>query len=394
VRLYLEATDNAANSTLNPAGAPATTDAFSILPSADILVIDYSTSGATVDDYRVALEANGHQADYWDQPSQGALTATQMQLYDMIILDSRGGISSSDQTSLGAFLDSGTTGAKKRIFLLGRDLGFSSSTRGWISEYMRADYVQDNPNYFEITGEAADPIGMGDSFVIVGSFPDEVQRSAANPGGVVVYRYTGTGSASTSHAQMADEYDKASKEWDGVVPHAPVSLDAAAGMRYNGATYRSMYMTFNLEYIQEASRRAGIVDRVIKWTAAPEIVHDPLPDSEDTTSPYAVVALVYSDNLDPSRVRLTYDAGAGPVVVTMTATPIPNQYAASVPAQPFGTTVNYYLSAANLDGATSYHPDTAPAEQHVFHTGRGLPPGVAALHPSGRVLRPCAHSRP
>ena len=101
------------------------------------------------------------------------------------------------------------------------------------------------------------------------------------------------------------------KEWDGVMPHAPISLDAAAGINYNGSTYRSMYLTFNLEYIQEAARRAAIVDRVIKWTAAPDIVHAPLSDTENTSSPYAVTARVYSSNLDPSRVQLTYDVGRG-----------------------------------------------------------------------------------
>ncbi|HEX5130954.1 MAG TPA: S8 family serine peptidase [Candidatus Krumholzibacteria bacterium] len=382
VNLYLQATDNAGNATASPATAPGDTYAFAILPSADILAIVYSTGGATVDDYRAALEANGHAADYWNQPTQGALTAAQLQLYKMVIIDSRSGISASDQTNLSTFLNSGSAANKKRIFLLGRDLGFSSTTRGWISQFMRADYVQDNPSFFEITGEPGDPIGMGETFVIAGSYPDEVQRSTAYPGGVVVYRYTGPGSASASYGEIRDEYEKESKEWDGVMPDAPKSLDAAAGIRYNGATYRSMYLTFNLDYIQEASRRAAILDRVVKWTAAPDIVHAPLSDTEDTSSPYVVTAQVYSSNLDPSRVRLTYDLGAGATTVTMLPTANPNEYAASIPAQPFGTTVQYYLSAANLDGSTSYHPDGAPAEQHVFHViSDNIPPEIAHTPP-------------
>ncbi len=384
VNLYLRATDVAGNATVDPDGAPAMTHAFAILPSADILVIDYSSGGATVDDYRAALEANGHAADYWYQPSQGALTAAQMQLYKMIIMDDRSGISTTDQASLAAFLNSGTQGSKKRIFLLGRDLGYSSTTRGWISQYMRADYVQDNPNYWEITGVAGDPIGQGETFVISGSYPDEVQRSVANPGGVIVYQYTGTGTAATaSYAEIQDEYAKEMKEWDGVVADAPISLDAAAGIRYNGPTYRSMYLTFNLEYIQSAGLRADILDRVIRWTASPDIDHTPLSDTENTSAPYVVSAFVYSDNLDPSRVRLTYNLGAGPdVVVTMTPTGNPHQYAASIPAQPFGTTVSYYLSAANTDGATSYHPAGAPGDKHVFNViSDNIPPEIAHTPP-------------
>jgi bacillopeptidase F (M6 metalloprotease family) len=378
LNLYLRATDNAGNATVDPAGAPGAAYAFSILPSAETLVIVYSTGGATTQDYRTALEAHGHAADYWDQPSQGALTAAQMQLYKMIILDARSGIDTSDQASLTAFLGSGSAGNKKRIFVLGRDLGYSSTTRPWISEFMRADYVQDNPNYFEITGEPGDPIGMGEVFTIVGSYPDEMQRSSSYPGGEIVYRYTGVGGATDNIAEIRDEYLKAEKDWDGVMPHAPISLDAAAGMRYNGATYRSVLLCFNLEYITEAGRRADIVDRVIRWTSAPDIVHTPLADTENTSTPYVVSALVYSDALDPSRVKLTYDFGGAPTEVTMTPTGNPNEFSYGIPPQPFGTTVSYYLSAANTDGATSYHPDGAPAEKHSFNVlSDNVPPVIA-----------------
>ena len=60
-----------------------------------------------------------------------------------------------------------------------------------LAEYMRADYVQDDPDWRELTGEPDDPIGIGETFVISGSYTDEVQRSEAYPGGVIVYRYTG-----------------------------------------------------------------------------------------------------------------------------------------------------------------------------------------------------------
>lgn len=388
--LYLRATDNTGNATVEPAGAPASTHAFSILPSAETLVVVYSTGGATTDDYRAALEANGHTADYWDKPSQGTLTAAQMQLYKLIILDARSGIDAADQTSLSAFLNSGTQANKKRISLLGRDLGFNSATRGWISQYMRADYVQDNPNYFQITGDAGDPIGMGETFNIVGSFPDEFQRSSEFPGGVIVYRYTGAGGATSTYAEVRDEYTKLEKEWDGVMPHAPISLDAAAGIRYTGPTYRSVLFAFNLEYIADVSRRATIMHRVINWTGAPEIVHTPLSDTENTSSPYVVSALIYSDDLDPSRLKLVYDTGGAPVEVTLTAGG-PNQYSASIPAQQFGTTVSYYITAANNNGATSHDPEGAPTDKHVFHViSDNVPPEIAhtALPPSSNLNGP------
>jgi hypothetical protein len=383
LKWYLHASDNAGNESTNPATAPADAYAFSILPSADILVIVGSTSGITVEDFRAALEANGHQADYWYQPTQGGLSAAELQLYKMVILDERGSLTSTEQSNLAAFLNSGSLEAKKRFFILGRDLSFFSSTRPWMTQYMRSDYVKDDPAYREITGEAGDPIGIGETFDISGSYPDEVQRSTSSPGGEIVYRFTGPGGASLSRYEVKETYEKDGKEWDGVMPHAPGSLDAAAGIRYAGNAYRSVYFTFNLDYVSEPARRAGIVDRVIRWTSAPDIAHTPLADTEDTLNAYSVVAQVYSAELDPTRVRMTYDVGAGPVVQTMTATANPDEYAASIPAQSFGTTVNYYVSAANLDGTTTYHPAGAPTNQHTFQVISDSEPPVIVHTPPG-----------
>jgi len=372
IGLYVKAADNNANETFSPEYE------FAILPSADILVMVSSSSvGVTLDDFRNALEANGHEADYWNLASQGSEVLTYLDLYETVVLDERGSMLTSEQTAYASFLSGGGTGGKKGFFVLGRDLGYYSSTRPFISEWFRADYVQDNPGYRELTGEPGDPIGQGEVFVISGSYPDETQRSTTNPGGEIVYRFTGEGTLALSRDELAETYDKDGKEWDGVMPHAPKSLDAAAGIRYNGDSYRSVYFTFNFDYIQELSRRATIIDRVVRWMDAPEIVHVPLSDTEDTLSAYVATAEIHSDDLDASRVNLHYDVGDGWVALVMTTTGNPDEYTASIPAQLYGTTVNYYLSAANNDGNTAYDPAAAPADWHSFEvTADNTPPEI------------------
>lgn len=360
VELYITASDNASNETMSPH------DNFAVLPSADILVMVSATTGASLADFQAALEANGHQADYWNMSSQGTDILGYLHLYDTIILDERSSVSSTEQAAYSTFLGSGAPGAKKGFFIMGRDLGFYSSTRPFISEWFRADYVQDNPGYYELTGEPGDPIGQGETFVISGSYPDETQRSTAYPGGEIVYRFTGEGTLAQSRDELADTYLKDDKQWDGVMPNAPKSLDAAAGIRYSSDSYRSVYFTFNFDYIQEPSRRADIADRVIRWMNVPEIVHSALGDTEDTLSAYVVTAEVYSDDLDPARVKLHYDVGGGWTDMVMTATGNPDEFSASIPAQSWGTTVKYYLSAANTDGNTGYDPASAPATWHSF----------------------------
>ncbi|MFO7914387.1 MAG: S8 family serine peptidase [Candidatus Krumholzibacteriales bacterium] len=382
VKFYIKAVDTSSeeNVSFDPAGAPDDTHEFAILPSADVLVMIGTNYGTPLEMFREALQANGHQADYWNHYDQGWLTPEQLGLYKVIVLDETGSLTTTEQNDLAAFLESGTSEAKKKLFLLGRDLGFYSSTRPWIEQYMRAAYVQDNPGYRELTGAPGEPIGANETFVISGSYPDETQRSEAYPGGVLVYQYTGEGTY-LDREEIAGTYQKAGKEWDGVMPHDPQSIDAAAGIKYNGDKYRSVYFTFNFNYIQEPWRRAGIIDRTLKWFAAPEILHEPLHDTEDTLSTYTVAANVYSEYLDPNRINLIYDAGAGPVSLQMNPTANPDEYSADIPPQSYGTTVHYYISATNTDGNTSFHPSGAPDVQHSFEVTADITPPEIVHYP-------------
>ncbi|KPK67856.1 hypothetical protein AMJ82_09675 [candidate division TA06 bacterium SM23_40] len=387
VKLYLRATDTSsgANEAFDPAGAPEDTYEFAILPSAPILVMQATSTASSLEMFREALEAYGHEADYWYNPTQGWLSLDQLELYKIIILDETGSLLTTEQSDLGAYLDGGSMGAKRHLFIMGRDLGYYSSTRPWIEEYMRAAYVQDNPGWRELTGYPGESIGAGETFVISGSYPDEVQRSTTYPGGQLVYQYTGEGTASFTREEIAGEYEKDEKEWDGIMPYAPKSLDAGAAIKYNGETYRSVYFAFNFYYIQEPDRRAGIMDRALAWLSAPDILHEPLHDTEDIENPYPVVAEVYSETLDPSRVNMVYDVGMGPVSVQMLPTGNPNEYAANIPPQSHGTTVSYYISATNYDGTTGFHPDGAPDVQHTFEVTTDITPPEIVHMPLGNT---------
>jgi subtilisin family serine protease len=387
IKFYVKATDTSAeaNETVDPAGAPAALYAFGIMPSAPILVVvSGSTTGTSVAMFQEALSAEGHEADYWNRTTQGWIATDKLLLYKYVFVDEPSGLTAAQMTALTTYLNAGTLGAKKRLVLMGRDLGFSSTTRPWLEQYLRANYVQDNPAYYQISGYPGDPIGAGETFVIAGSYPDEWQRSTAYPGGEIVYQYTGTGTA-TDRVALQGEYEKEGKEWDGIVPNAPKSLDAAAAIKYNAEKYRSVAFAFNLYYIQQPARRAAVMDRTIAWLSAPDILHAPLHDTEDVDNPYPVVAQVYSETLDPARVRLVYDVGSGPVEIGMIPTGAPDEYRAYIPAQPNGTTVQYYLYASNLDGTTAYHPSGAPAQKHLFRVTTDITPPEIVHAPLGNV---------
>ena len=377
IKFYIGAVDDSANEGVDPAGAPAAAHEFSILPSAPILVMQGTSSSTPLETFRAALEVYGYEADYWYRYTQGWLGLAELELYQTIILDESYSLTTAQMNDLADWLEGGTLAAKRRLFILGDDLAYSTTTRPWVEEYLRAAYVQGSPGWFELTGYPGEFIGADETFVIGGTSPDEVQRSATFPGGEIVYQYTGPGGASFTREELAEINEKEGKEWDGVMPHDPSSTDAAAGIKYNGDAYRSVYFAFHFMDIQEAGRRADIMDRALRWLAMPDILHMPMPDTEDTLSAYTVIASVYSETLDPSRVNLTYDVGMGDVAVQMLPTANPDEYAADIPPQKWGTTVSYYISAANMDGNTSYHPSGAPTQRHSFEvTADNQPPEI------------------
>jgi Zn-dependent metalloprotease len=110
----------------------------------------------------------------------------------------------------------------------------------------------------------------------------------------------------------------------------------------------------------------------------PTISHTPLGDTEDVIGPYVVTANITSvQPLNPASLLLYWGTGAGfPNSVLLTATGNPNEYSASLPGQPGGTDVRYYLTASDTQGGTATHPAGAPGNYHQFHVGPDVTPPV------------------
>ncbi|HVP58329.1 MAG TPA: FlgD immunoglobulin-like domain containing protein [bacterium] len=102
-----------------------------------------------------------------------------------------------------------------------------------------------------------------------------------------------------------------------------------------------------------------------------DIAHSAIHDSEDSLAAYPVVATITSNmTLDPDSLVLRYSAGGGFTTATMLPTGNPNQYSATIPSQPYGTTVSYYIYA-RAEGRTDYatSPAGAPGVLHIFSIG-------------------------
>ena len=129
----------------------------------------------------------------------------------------------------------------------------------------------------------------------------------------------------------------------------------------------------------------GIVDA---WAAAtywgPVFDHTPLADSESSAGPYTVGAFVSARHgLDDLSLQVVWRTGGGPWQMT----PLvptgggPISYVASMPGQPAGSTVDYYLTGTDLAGVTVTDPVRAPQRLHTFKVGPDTTPPVLAHVP-------------
>jgi hypothetical protein len=268
IKLYVQATDNESNTTTDPAGAPATTYEFGIMPSGDYLVLLGGASHTSPVTFQAAFSAIGRTADIWDWDDLGVPTVAMLRAYQAVIIDESFYFDTAQKDTLSAFLSS-AGGSLNKVFMLGRDLSYGSSAQAWMEQYTGSAYVQDDPDWRQLTSTPGDPIGADETFTILGSYPDELRLSTTYTGGQIVYTYSGSGTSLDRFTTEQDArafYEKEGKPWDPKFwPMQPIGPDNAAAIRYVGTTHASVYFAFNLNYIQEPARQAAILDRALDW---------------------------------------------------------------------------------------------------------------------------------
>lgn len=117
------------------------------------------------------------------------------------------------------------------------------------------------------------------------------------------------------------------------------------------------------------------------------IDHAPMLDSEDDLNPYPVDCSINSaTNVTEYDLHWNLDGGAtfNDVVMTPVGGGVyTTDYTAEIPAQPYGTTVYYYLSTANTGGRAVTDPSDAPTGLHSFFVGVDSIPPVIDHQPLG-----------
>lgn len=121
-------------------------------------------------------------------------------------------------------------------------------------------------------------------------------------------------------------------------------------------------------------------DPSIRYPIAPIISHTPLANTDITTQPYPVVADVTSNApLGAGQPVLMWNTDGGQIFSSMPMGHVSGTtYSAAIPAQPYGTTVYYYIQASDVAGVTSYYPSNAPQSLLSFSVAEDTsPPAIA-----------------
>ncbi len=104
----------------------------------------------------------------------------------------------------------------------------------------------------------------------------------------------------------------------------------------------------------------------------PNLVHDPLGDTESIGVPYPVSAVITDRvSLDSATLYFRIDGGSWQDVA-MNATGAADTYSADIPGQSAGAVVDYYLSAASSNGVQTQLPSFAPDDFFTFRVGPDL----------------------
>ncbi|MCK4894376.1 MAG: S8 family serine peptidase, partial [Calditrichia bacterium] len=210
----------------------------------EILVVnDDETSGpANINYYTQALDSIQKNYDIWDVQQQGAPGLNES-LYPVIIWYTgeaeQNVLTTGEQQFLENYLDNGG-----RLFLTGQNIGYDlvEQQNGitFYENYLHANYVLNNSNDYSLDGLPNDPIGSGETFIILGSggannqsSPDVIQA--------------------ISPAQPAILYD--------------INNQADQAALHFSGNYKLVYFAFGWEGINDngPAKRKNVMSRVINW---------------------------------------------------------------------------------------------------------------------------------
>ncbi len=240
-----------------------------------LLVIDDLNEPGLDTFYTEALANNGFAYDLWYTFYRGSVPNSVIMNYVPCIViwavPERGMLNDPEDASaretLMNYLDQGG-----KLFVTGQDVGFYVHDHPFYTDYLHAQFVQDNVDMFAIRGIAGDEIGDGLAFTIEGTgsgagnqqWPSEI--NPISPAQRVFEYYTPGGSAAVRRTPAGHESHLRGKAPapSGVEPQE-IMGSGTAGIRVDTGTYKVVYFAFGFEGIDDEADRNAVMRAVVGW---------------------------------------------------------------------------------------------------------------------------------
>ncbi|UCF64148.1 MAG: S8 family peptidase, partial [bacterium] len=242
-----------------------------------LLVNDDETNGSSkIAYYTQALDSLQHPYDVWDIQQQGVPGSGESN-YKIVIWYTgeaeQNVLTSAEQQFLQNHLDN-----QGGLFLTGQNIAYDlvEQQNGipFFQNYLHASYINNNSNDFALDGIPSDPIGAGETLILLGSggannqsSPDIIQAiSPAQPG--ILY-------------DIGNQTDQAAL--------------------YLASTYKLVYFAFGWEGINDngQAKRVNVMNRVINWLS------DPSTQILDSNSEISKVISLYQNYPNPFNPETT-----------------------------------------------------------------------------------------
>lgn len=165
-----------------------------------------------------------------------------------------------------------------------------------------------------------------------------------------------------------------------IVPIYGFSQDTTALRIYREAMPGYRIVGINCNNIIPASGAIHCITKEIGTSNPIWISHSALRNTTNNSIPYEIKAVIKNKSgISSAKVYWTTDTLLGFSQLNMTI--VADTFRASIPAQPYGTKIYYYISATSQNGKTTTKPLTAPSGNFRFSI---LQPSIVATSPEIR----------
>jgi hypothetical protein len=341
--------------------------------SSRILLVDDDDGSNNIESYYTSLLNRANlMYDYWDHHIQGTPSADFLKKYSTLIWACEWAfpsLDSTDRVSLAQFLDQGG-----RLFISGQDIGWdladpqkdfpseynnsNGASNLFYEKYLHAKYVADDGISPNIAGVAGDPIGDTLTFV----------------------RYQPGRASSEQFGDVADTINGSKTVFK--VSGGTFFDGRTTAVRYDGA-HKVVYFAFGgLESITDSLIRREVLRRTMKWLDGYEISVDVLTDRETAADPLVITAAVTANSLSSVSLYWSPNSSRPFQRISMTLAS-GGRYTATIPAQPLGTSIEYFVLAKS---GSNY----LPYDVHQFFIAPDhVPPAIVVADTIRNTMQWC-----